>query len=85
MKRQPKPFDTKRLPLRPQAYLMPIEWVGSLWFLIPVRGKINKINCEGLRPPYLVLQNHASLIDFPMLVKAMFPRSAGWMAFTARS
>ena len=79
MKRQPKPFDTKRLPLRPQAYLMPIEWVGSLWFLLPVRGKINKINCEGLRPPYLVLQNHASLIDFPMLVKAMFPRSAGWV------
>jgi len=74
-----KPFDTKRRPLKPQAYLMPIEWGGTVWFLAPVGGKINKVNCEGLKPPYLVLQNHASFVDFPMLVKAMFPRSAGWV------
>lgn len=75
----PKAFDTKRLPLKPQAYLMPIEWAGTVWFLAPVRGKINKINCEGLKPPFLVLQNHASFVDFPMLVKAMFPRSTAWV------
>ncbi len=74
-----KAFDTKRLPLKPQAYLVPIEWAGTLWFLAPVGGKINKVNCEGLRPPYLVLQNHASFVDFPMLVKAMFPHTTAWV------
>lgn len=72
-------FDTSRLPLKPRPYLIPVEWAGTAWFTLPVGGKINKINCEGLQPPYLVLQNHASFVDFPMLVKAMFPHTAGWL------
>ena len=50
-----KAFDTQRLPLKPQSYLVPIEWAGTIWFTAPVGGKINKVNCENLKPPYLVL------------------------------
>ncbi len=64
-------------PLRPQPYLAPVEWAGSA--LLSGGGRINKINCEGLVPPYLVLQNHASFVDFPLAAKAMFPHMAGWV------
>lgn len=74
-----KSFDTSRKPMKPQPYLIPIEWGGTIWFTAPVGAKINKVNCEGLKPPYLVLQNHAALIDFPMTVKAMFPHTTGWV------
>ena len=70
-------FDTSRPPMRPQPYLMLVEWAGTAF--LAAGCKVNKINCEGLQPPYLVLQNHASFVDFPMAVKAMFPHPAGWV------
>lgn len=70
-------FDTSRPPMRPRPYLMLVEWAGTAFLVADC--KVNKINCEGLQPPYLVLQNHASFVDFPMAVKAMFPHSAGWV------
>ena len=72
-------FDTQRKPELPKPYLLPIEWIGTFFMLMPVGGHVEKINCEGLEPPYLVLQNHASFVDFPMAARAMFPNSSGWV------
>lgn len=79
MTSKPDVFDTQRKPEPPKKYLLPIEWIGAFFMLLPVGGHVQKVNCEGLEPPYLVLQNHASFVDFPMAARAMYPNSSGWV------
>lgn len=75
-----KKFDTKRKPCKPKPYLMPIEWGGTTYFSKVAGGaKIEKVNCEGLKPPFLILCNHASFVDFPLVVKAIFPYRTSWV------
>jgi len=74
-----KAFDTSKKPKDPYFFLMPIEWGGTAAFTIPAGGKIKKVACEGLKPPYLLLANHASMIDFAMAVKAIFPHKTNWV------
>lgn len=75
-----KSFNTKRKPLKPRPYLMPIEWGGSSVFAKVAGGsKIERVNCDGLKPPYLILCNHGSFIDFPLAVKAIFPNRTSWV------
>lgn len=71
--KQEKRIDTKRAPNKPRPYLMPIEWGGALPMTMSAKAKINKINTEGLKPPYLILCNHASFIDFPIVVRGDIP------------
>ncbi|MCQ2427527.1 MAG: hypothetical protein MJ137_03870 [Clostridia bacterium] len=78
-KKKIKAFDTSKKPKNPYFFLMPVEWGGTAAYTIPAGGKITKINCEGLKPPYLLLANHASMIDFPMAVKAIFPHKTNWV------
>lgn len=75
-----KAFNTKRKPSKPKPYLMPIEWGGST-YLTKVSGgaKIKHVNCKGLKPPYLILCNHGSFVDFPLVVKAIFPHRTSWV------
>lgn len=77
--KQEKRIDTKRAPNKPRPYLMPIEWGGALPMTMSAKAKINKINTEGLKPPYLILCNHASFIDFPIVVRAIFPHRCSWV------
>lgn len=74
-----KEFDTSRKPKVPNPMLMPVEWIGTIAMSTPVGAKVYKHNCEGLKPPYLLLSNHASFIDFPLAVKATFPRRTNWV------
>lgn len=75
----PDIFDTQRRPEPPKKILLAVERIGTFFLLLPVGGRVQKINCEGLEPPYLLLQNHASFVDFPMAVRAMRPNSSGWV------
>lgn len=79
MTSKPDIFDTQRKPELPKKYLLPVEWIGAFFLLLPVGGHVQKINCAGLEPPYLLLQNHASFVDFPMAARAMYPNSSGWV------
>lgn len=79
MTSKPDMFDTQRKPECPKKYLLPVEWIGTFFLLLPVGGNVTKVNCEGLEPPYLLLQNHASFVDFPMAARAMYPNSSGWV------
>lgn len=79
MTSKPDMFDTQRKPEIPKKYLLPVEWLGAFFLLRPVGGHVTKTNCEGLEPPYLILQNHASFVDFPMAARAMYPNSSGWV------
>ncbi len=72
-------FDTLEKPLKTPAYLKPVMWILALANVIPVGGKIKKVNCEGLEPPFLLLQNHGSFVDFAMAEKAIMPKSCNWV------
>ena len=75
-----KAFNTAKKPKVPYPFLMPVEWGGTIALSLPKGGaKIEKHNCAGLKPPYLLLANHASMIDFPLAVKATFPHRANWV------
>lgn len=77
--KQHKRFDMNKKPITPWRLLMPIEWGGAFPGLFLVRHKLTKINCEGLKPPYIVLSNHASFVDFQVNVKATFPHRSHWV------
>lgn len=74
-----KLIDTKAEPKKPRPYLMPIEWGGSWSMSLLASARVKKVGFEGLKPPYLILCNHASFIDFPLVVKAIFPHRCSWV------
>lgn len=78
--RSKKKFDTSLKPRKPSRFWHFLECFVSPFYLMPVGGKIKKINCKGLKPPYLVLSTHASMVDFPMSLMATFPYRMSWVA-----
>ena len=73
-------FDTKKKPKKPLPFLMPLEWGGtSVYSKVAGGAKIEKLGCEGLKPPFLILCNHASFVDFPLVIKAIFPYRTSWV------
>lgn len=79
MAKQQKRFNMNKKPIKPWRVLMPIEWGGSLPPLLFMRHKLKKVNCKGLKKPYIVLSNHASFVDFQVNVKATFPNRSHWV------
>ncbi len=77
--KQHKRYDMNKKPVKPWRLLMPIQWGGAFPGLFLARHKLTKINCEGLKPPYIVLSNHASFVDFQVNVKATFPHRSHWV------
>jgi len=74
-----KPFDTRRAPHKPRGFLMPIEWLAALGFWLGNPFRIHKERCEGLKTPYLMLCNHACMLDFAVAAAAMFPHRSYWV------
>lgn len=79
MAKQQKRFNMNKKPIKPWNLLMPIEWGGSLPPLLFMKHKLKKVNCKGLKKPYIVLSNHASFVDFQVNVKATFPNRSHWV------
>ena len=72
-------FNMTLKPPAPKRFLLPVEWIGSIFMADPFSAAIKKINCEGLTPPYLMLATHASMRDFPMAIRATFPHRSYWV------
>lgn len=75
-----KKFDNKQRPQKPNIGWHLLTGLVAPFLYVPVGGKIKRIDCEGLKPPYLVLSNHGSLVDFAMAVKAQFPRRQNYVS-----
>ena len=61
-----KRYKTAKYPIR-----QPLFFTGLIWLLCKIDlmnkdYKIDKINMEGLKPPYIVLSNHMYFIDFKL-------------------
>ena len=63
-------YNTARYPIRQPIYLTGLIWLLSKIMLIGKRIKVEKINMDGLKPPYMILSNHMSFIDFEILATA---------------
>ena len=75
--KEPKRYDFARKPKKPSKLWM---WIANKFAIDPrLKGRpvtINKINMEGIEPPYLLLATHASMLDFPLMYKAVAPYGA---------
>ena len=72
-------FDMARPPEKQAWYLKPVAWALCLPELIARKSVVRKHNCEGLKPPYLLLCTHAAFLDFKVATKAIFPHGATYV------
>ena len=68
-----KKYKTAKKPIRQPLFLTGLIRVLSGVMLMNKKHKVEKINMEGLKPPYFMLSNHMSFIDFELAAKATWP------------
>ena len=61
-----KRYKTAKYPIRQPIYLTGLIWILSKVTLFGKEYKVEKINMEGLKPPYMLLSNHMAFIDFKL-------------------
>ncbi|MBQ7351913.1 MAG: 1-acyl-sn-glycerol-3-phosphate acyltransferase [Clostridia bacterium] len=72
--RNKKHYKTAKYPIRQPKFFTWLIWVLSKMMLRNKEKKIEKINMEGLKPPYMLLGNHMAFVDFEMLSLATYPQ-----------
>ncbi len=68
-----KYYKTAKYPIRQPLIITWLIWLLSKIVLIGKKYKIEKINMEGLKPPYMVLSNHMYFIDFELAAMVTAP------------
>ena len=68
-----KRYKTAKYPIRQPLFFVGLIWVLSRIMLIGKKRKLEKINMEGLKPPYILLSNHMHFIDFELGAMLTFP------------
>ena len=73
-------FDMTRRPKRQNAFLLPIVWLGSFPKTFKHKAQIDKSDMpKDLKPPYFLLCNHNSFMDFKVMTRAIFPHRANYV------
>ena len=72
--RNPKKYKTAKLPIRQPIYLTWLIETLSRIMLANKKFKVEKIGMEGLKPPYLLLSNHMSFIDFELVSRGTYQK-----------
>ncbi|MHB1153073.1 MAG: lysophospholipid acyltransferase family protein [Eubacteriales bacterium] len=67
------PYDVNKTPRKQLYFLTCLAWFLSKLSLARIPHKIEKINMEKLKPPYILLSNHMFFIDFKVNSAATFP------------
>ena len=68
-----KRYKTARYPIRQPRILNLLIYILSKISLMKRKYKIEKINMEGLKPPYIMISNHQYFVDFELAAIATFP------------
>lgn len=71
--KNPKRYNTAKYPIRQPKFFVWLIWFLSKIMLIGKKYKIEKINMEGLKPPYMLLSNHMYFIDFELAAMCTYP------------
>ncbi len=74
-----KRFNMKLQPTRQKPYIRLLTWVLSFPDIFLHKAKITRINMQGVKPPYLLLCNHNSFLDFKVMTAAIFPHRANYV------
>lgn len=72
-------YDETEKPWKTPWYLQGVVGCVKLFYKLTAKCKITKHNMEGLKPPFLILQNHASFVDFGLVETLMFPHPINWI------
>ncbi len=68
-----KKYKTAKYPIRQPLFFTFLIWLLSKIILIGKKYKVEKVNMDGLKPPYMVLSNHMHFIDFELGAMVTFP------------
>ena len=68
-----KRYNTAKYPKRQMKFLTWLIWVLSNIDLMFKKHRVEKINMEGLKPPYFMLSNHQYFIDFELAALVTYP------------
>ena len=68
-----KRYKTAKYPIRQPLFIAGLIWLLSKIMLIGKKYKVEKINMEGLKPPYMLLSNHMYFVDFELCAMGTFP------------
>ncbi len=68
-----KYYNTAKYPIRQPIFIVWLIWILCKIVLIGKKYKVEKINMEGLKPPYMLLSNHMYFIDFKLAAMGTFP------------
>lgn len=68
-----KRYNTAKYPIRQPIIIVWLIWVLSKIMLIGKKYKVEKINMEGLKPPYMMLSNHMYFVDFELAAMGTLP------------
>ena len=72
--KNPKKYKTAKYPIRQPWYLTRLIWILSKILISNKKYKVEKIGMEGLKPPYMLLSNHMSFIDFELVAIGTNPK-----------
>lgn len=68
-----KRYKTAKYPIRQPKIIVWLIWLLCKIILMGKKYKVEKINMEGLKPPYILLSNHMYFIDFELCAMGTFP------------
>ncbi len=68
-----KRYNTAKYPIRQPIIIVWLIWILSKLMLIGKKYRVQKINMEGLKPPYMLLSNHMYFIDFELAAMGTLP------------
>lgn len=68
-----KRYNSAKYPIRQPIIIVWLIWILSKIMLLGKKYKVEKINMEGLKPPYMLLSNHMYFIDFELAVMGTLP------------
>ena len=71
--RNPRKYKTAKYPIRQPIYLTWLIRVLSYFSLLGIKHKVEKINMDGLKPPYMILSNHMAFVDFELVSEGTYP------------
>ena len=69
-----KYYKTAKYPIRQPIYLTWLIWVLSKIVLMGKKHKVERINMDGLKGPYMLLSNHMSFVDFELVSVGTYPQ-----------
>ncbi|MBR3779080.1 MAG: 1-acyl-sn-glycerol-3-phosphate acyltransferase [Clostridia bacterium] len=68
-----KRYNLAHYPIRQPKIIVYLIWLLSRLTLPKVPWKVEKINMEGLKPPYMLLSNHMYFVDFKLAAMGTLP------------